>query len=42
METIWASLSTGFFGGYNINLNRFTGPGKVGIQSMSLHMPEAK
>jgi uncharacterized protein (AIM24 family) len=42
METVWASLSTGFFGGSNINLNRFTGPGKVGLQSMYLHMPEAK
>lgn len=42
METIWASLSTGLFGGSNINLNRFTGPGRVGIQSMYLHMPEAK
>jgi uncharacterized protein (AIM24 family) len=42
METTWASLTTGFFGGSNINLNRFTGPGKVGIQSMYVHMPEAK
>jgi uncharacterized protein (AIM24 family) len=42
METVWASLSTGFFGGANINLNRFTGPGRVGIQSMYLHMPESK
>ncbi len=41
METTWASLSTGFLGGTNINLNRFTGPGKVGIQSMYLHLPEA-
>ena len=40
METTWASISTGFLGGTNINLNRFTGPGKVGIQSMYLHMPE--
>jgi uncharacterized protein (AIM24 family) len=41
METVWASLTTGFFGGSKINLNRFTGPGKVGIQSMYVHMPEA-
>ncbi len=40
METTWASISTGFLGGTNINLNRFTGPGKVGIQSMYLHMGE--
>ena len=40
METVWATLSTGFLGGTQINLNRFTGPGKVGIQSMYLHMPE--
>jgi uncharacterized protein (AIM24 family) len=42
LETTWASLSTGFLGGTNINLNRFTGPGRVGIQSMYVHMPEAK
>jgi uncharacterized protein (AIM24 family) len=42
METIWTSLSTGFFGGSNINLNRFTGPGRVGLQSMYVHTPEAK
>ena len=42
METVWASLSTGFLGGANINLNRFTGPGRVGIQSMYVHMPQAK
>jgi uncharacterized protein (AIM24 family) len=42
METVWTSLSTGLFGGSNINLNRFTGPGKLGIQSMYQHMPESK
>ena len=42
METIWASLATGFFGGANINLNRFTGPGRVGVQSMHVRMPQAK
>jgi uncharacterized protein (AIM24 family) len=42
MDTVWASLSTGFFGGSSMNLNRFTGPGKVGIQSMYVHTPEGK
>jgi uncharacterized protein (AIM24 family) len=42
METIWTSLATGFFGGSNLNLNRFTGPGKVGIQSMYVHMAGAE
>jgi uncharacterized protein (AIM24 family) len=40
METRIDRLSSGLFGA-NVNfvLNRFTGPGRVGIQSMYLHMP---
>jgi len=40
METKIDKLSSGFFGaGMNFIVNRFTGPGRVGIQSMYLHMP---
>ena len=39
METNIQNLSTGFFGSMNIITNRFTGPGRIGIQSMYLHMP---
>ncbi|HEY4163396.1 MAG TPA: AIM24 family protein [Dongiaceae bacterium] len=39
METIVGRLTAGFFGGMNFIVNRFTGPGRVGIQSMYLHMP---
>ncbi len=40
METKVDKLSSGFFGaGFNFIVNRFTGPGRVGIQSMYLHMP---
>ncbi len=40
MDTRIDKLSSGFFGA-NVNfiINRFTGPGRVGIQSMYLHMP---
>ena len=41
METKWQSLSSGLFGsGGQVTWNRFTGPGKVGIQSMSMYFPE--
>ncbi len=39
METNIQNLSTGLFAGFNFVTNRFTGPGKVGIQTMYLHMP---
>lgn len=42
METVWVSLTTGLLGGSNFAMNRFTGPGRVGIQSMYVHMPETK
>jgi uncharacterized protein (AIM24 family) len=40
MEPQVYGLRTGIFGGTgNLIFNRFTGPGRVGIQSMYLHMP---
>jgi uncharacterized protein (AIM24 family) len=36
LDTNLTNLSTGLFGGSSFTLNRFTGPGKLGIQSMSL------
>jgi uncharacterized protein (AIM24 family) len=42
LETTMASLSTGWFGGNSMTLNRFTGPGRVGIQSMYYHPPVAE
>ena len=39
MTTNVQSLSTGFFGSMNFITNRFTGPGRIGIQSMYFHMP---
>jgi len=39
MEVSMQGISTGFLGGMNIVMNRFTGPGRLGIQSMYLHMP---
>jgi uncharacterized protein (AIM24 family) len=38
METRMTKLSTGFLAGMNLILNRFTGPGRVGIQSMYYHL----
>jgi len=43
MEVEMFGLRTGMFGGSGqLIWNRFTGPGKVGIQSMYLHMPTAE
>lgn len=39
MDTIKLGIKTGLLGGTNIFLNRFTGPGKLGIQSMTFHLP---
>jgi uncharacterized protein (AIM24 family) len=39
MDTVVDRLTSGMFGaGLNFVVNRFTGPGRVGIQSMYLHM----
>ncbi|HEY4219818.1 MAG TPA: AIM24 family protein [Myxococcota bacterium] len=43
METKLQKLSTGLFGSAGSMVwNRFTGPGRVGLQSMYLHMPTAE
>ena len=39
MTTNVQRIATGIFGSMNFITNRFTGPGRVGIQSMYLHMP---
>jgi len=39
METNIQTVSTGFLAGMNIVMNRFTGPGRIGLQSMYMHMP---
>ncbi len=40
MDTIVDRLTSGFFASnVNLILNRFTGPGRVGIQSMYFHLP---
>lgn len=39
METKVQRLSTGLLAGFNLVMNRFTGPGRVGLQSMYYHMP---
>jgi uncharacterized protein (AIM24 family) len=38
MESMMTRLSTGFLAGMNLVLNRFTGPGRIGLQSMYMHM----
>jgi uncharacterized protein (AIM24 family) len=38
MDTVKFGIRTGLFAGTNIFLNRFTGPGKLGIQSMTFHV----
>jgi len=38
MDTISLGIKTGLFSGTSIFLNRFTGPGKIGIQSMTFHL----
>ena len=42
METRIDRLTSGFFGGMNLIVNRFTGPGRVGIQSMYMHFGESE
>jgi uncharacterized protein (AIM24 family) len=42
METSMTRLSTGILAGTNLVLNRFHGPGRVGLQSMYIHMPTAE
>jgi len=37
METTAQRLTTGMWGGFSLFMNRFTGPGKIALQSMYLH-----
>jgi uncharacterized protein (AIM24 family) len=38
MTTNVQRLSTGIFAGMNLTMNRFSGPGRLGLQSMYLAM----
>jgi len=42
METTVQRLSAGMLAGMNLVMNRFTGPGRVGLQSMYLHVETAE
>lgn len=42
METNIQRLSTGLLAGMNLITNRFTGPGRIGIQSMYMHLPSGE
>src|SRR5260370_29387596 len=42
MDTNIQRLATGFFGAMNFITNRFTGPGRLGLQSMYMHIPTAE
>jgi uncharacterized protein (AIM24 family) len=42
MEVKMQGLRTGLFGGSNLVWNRFTGPGRLGIQTMYFHLPTAE
>ncbi len=41
MTTTSQRLSTGLMAGFNLFMNRFTGPGRLGIQTMYVHLPTA-
>jgi uncharacterized protein (AIM24 family) len=42
MDTNFTRLTTGFLAGTNLILNRFTGPGRIALQSMYCHMPSGE
>lgn len=42
MDTNIQRMSTGLFGGMSFITNRFTGPGRIGIQSMYMHLETAE
>ncbi|MGH9396608.1 MAG: AIM24 family protein [Terriglobia bacterium] len=43
MQSMFQRLSTGLFASAGqISWNRFTGPGRIGLQSMSVHLPTAE
>jgi uncharacterized protein (AIM24 family) len=37
MQTTAPRFTTGFPGGFSLFVNRFTGPGKIALQSMYVH-----
>jgi uncharacterized protein (AIM24 family) len=39
MDTQFQRMATGWFAGTSLCWNRFTGPGRVGLQSMYMHSP---
>jgi uncharacterized protein (AIM24 family) len=41
MQTIFQRVTTGLFGSGQLFWNRFTGPGRIGLQSMYYHPPAA-
>ena len=42
MSTNSMGLKSGLFGGFTFMMNRFTGPGRLGIQSMPFHLPSGE
>lgn len=42
METNMQRLATGVLSSMNLIMNRFTGPGRLGLQSMYLHLPSGE
>lgn len=42
MSTNIQKMSTGMFGGFNLFMTRFVGPGRLGIQTMYVHLPTAE
>ena len=42
MDTNVQRISTGLLAGVNLITNRFTGPGRLGLQSMYVHMPSSE
>jgi uncharacterized protein (AIM24 family) len=42
MNTNSMGLKSGLFGGFTFMMNRFSGPGRLGIQSMTFHLPSGE
>jgi len=38
MQTTAQRFTTGLMGGFSLFMNRFTGPGKIALQSMYMHL----
>jgi uncharacterized protein (AIM24 family) len=41
METVFSKLAAGLLGGNQLPLNRFTGPGRLGLQTLYYRVPDA-